>query len=363
MHIGLPALLDFHRAHRGDRHLVMALITGTSGSTYRKPGAMMLVSRDGAFEGLISGGCLESDLLHHAAEVMDSGQPRHVTYDMHADEDLVWNLGLGCDGMIQLLLIRLDLAPRGGLLARVDDAQARGASVLLATVVRSDGEIPLGAQATLDSSGISEGNDVLVGLLSDLAEDWPGWRHRTSLLDESRATEVFVVQLPPTPRVLLCGAGPDAVPLARSLRELGWSVVVADHRPAFARPDRFPSGCSVFQGRPEQLPERVALADIDAAVVMSHHLENDGIYLARLLEEDIPYVGVLGPRARRLKLQEQLGAGDRRVFGPVGLDIGAELPAAIALAVAAEIHAVLNQRDGRSLTRRGESKVEAGVDS
>jgi xanthine/CO dehydrogenase XdhC/CoxF family maturation factor len=108
VHLGIPALLKFYREHRENDALVLATIIGTNGSTYRKPGAMMLISRDGAFEGMISGGCLESDLLQHAADVFSHGQPRHITYDMHADEDLVWDLGLGCDGVIHLLLQRLD---------------------------------------------------------------------------------------------------------------------------------------------------------------------------------------------------------------------------------------------------------------
>ena len=106
MHLGIPALLEFYREHREEPALVLATIIGTEGSTYRKPGAMMLISRSGSFAGLISGGCLESDLLHHAGNVFESGQPDFLTYDMHANDELVWNLGLGCDGVIHLLLQR-----------------------------------------------------------------------------------------------------------------------------------------------------------------------------------------------------------------------------------------------------------------
>jgi xanthine dehydrogenase accessory factor len=151
---------------------------------------------------------------------------------------------------------------------------------------------------------------------------------------------------------LICGAGPDAVPLARLLAELGWETVVVDHRPAFARANRFPAGCTVLQTRPERLAEVLAPESLDAAVIMSHHLENDTAYLGCLAPYDISYVGVLGPRARRMRLAKLSGLSGGTIFGPVGLDIGAELPASIALAVVAEIHAVLNQRDGRSLTEK-----------
>ena len=116
MHLGVPALLDFYRRHREEESLVLATITATEGSTYRKPGAMMLISPQGDFEGMISGGCLEGDLLHHAANVFSSGETASVTYDMHADDDLVWSLGLGCDGVIHLMLQRLDRDDHFGFL-------------------------------------------------------------------------------------------------------------------------------------------------------------------------------------------------------------------------------------------------------
>ena len=188
--------------------------------------------------------------------------------------------------------------------------------------------------------------------LEEMREEWPTWRHEYLRCGADLQAEAVVVNIPARTRVLLCGAGPDALPMARTCAELGWDVVVADHRAAFARAERFPLGCTVVQTRPERLAQALDLATLDAAVIMSHHLENDSIYLAALAPHDIPYVGVLGPRARRDRLLEMARCPERQVYGPVGLDIGAELPASIALSVAAEIHAALNQRDGRSLTQR-----------
>jgi xanthine/CO dehydrogenase XdhC/CoxF family maturation factor len=320
------------------------------GSTYRKPGAMMLIARDGQFEGLISGGCLEGDLLQHATEVFANGMAKRVTYDMHADDDLVWSLGLGCDGVIHLLLQRLERDSSFGFLEQLERAQRLRRAVLLALVTQSDVSLPAGAHGCLDSAGATEGSPLLLNLLGGLAGPWPAWRFKTVRFGDDGAGEAIVVHVPPAPRVLICGAGPDAVPLARLLADLGWDTVVADHRPAFAKADRFPARCTVLQTRPERLAEVLAPESLDAAVVMSHHLENDSAYLGCLAPHDIPYIGVLGPRARRIRLAKRAGISERTVFGPVGLDIGAELPAAIALAVAAEIHAVLNKRDGRSLT-------------
>jgi xanthine dehydrogenase accessory factor len=352
MHLGIETLLDFYRAHRDDESLVLATIIATAGSTYRKTGAMMLISRDGRYAGLISGGCLEGDLLHHAGRVFESGEPGFVTYDMHADEELVWNLGLGCDGVIHLLLQRLGPAPDFGFLGRLAGSHAARRAVLLALVTRSDGQVSPGTWAFLDSSDISEGHPEMVDSLRQLAAEWPVFRSRPLRFGAETRAESIVINIPVTTRVLICGAGPDAVPMARALAGLDWEVVITDHRPAFARAERFPAGCTILQGRPEGLAEQFDLATLNAAVIMSHHLEHDRAYLGQLSEFEIPYIGVLGPRARRDRLVELVGCRDRTVFGPIGLDIGAELPGAIALAAAAEIHAVLNDRTGVMLTRR-----------
>ena len=349
MHLGTAALLEFFRAHRSEDSLVLATIIATAGSTYRKPGAMMLISRGGQYAGLISGGCLEGDLLHHAEQVFRDGVPGLVTYDMHADEEWVWNLGLGCDGVIHLLLQRLE--PQDfGLLDQLAASHEAGHAVLLALVTQSDGEVPRGAWSLLDSTDISDGVAELTPFLRELAEEWPSWRFQHVRLGQHNQAEAIVIQVPAPTRVLLCGGGPDAVPMARALADLDWEVAVADHRPAFAKAERFPAGCTVIQCRPERLGGRLDLAALDAAVIMSHHLESDGAYLGQLAQYEIPYVGILGPRARRERLMDLAKCRGRKIYGPIGLDIGAELPSAIALAAAAEIHAVLNGRTGGTLT-------------
>jgi len=156
---------------------------------------------------------------------------------------------------------------------------------------------------------------------------------------------------------LICGAGPDAVPVVRALCQLDWDVLIVDHRPAFARADRFPANCTVIHSRPGSLSEATDLSEVDAVVIMSHHLENDSTYLAQLAGFGIPYIGVLGPAARRNRLRSMAGCGELDLKGPVGLDIGAELPGAIALSIAAEIHAVLNHRDGLPLTLKADGKT------
>ena len=353
MHLGVPALLDFFVRHKDEEALVLATIIATQGSTYRKPGAMMLVSGDGSFEGLISGGCLEGDLLEHAAQVFQDGLPHYVSYDMHADEELVWNLGLGCDGVIHLLLQRLERDSGFGFFESLKAAHDQRRPVLLGLLTGSDDKSDLGVHALIDNTDISTGDPELLEFLEGYRDPWPAWRTRCeSLAGGGSGRDVFLIHMPAPPSVLICGAGPDSLPLARILSDLDWEVLLVDHRPAYGRQERFPAGCRVLRCRPAELERKLELKRLDAAVIMSHHLGHDREYLEQLSRHDLPYLGVLGPRARREKLKQMSDCLDRVVFGPVGLDIGAELPEAIALSIAAEIHAVLNGRDGHSLTRR-----------
>ena len=352
MHLGIPALLDFYRSHAGEESLVLVTIIGTEGSTYRKPGAMMLISRDDSFEGMISGGCLEGDLLHHARQVFNSGEVKFVTYDMHAGDDLVWSLGLGCDGVIHLMLKRLDREHGFEFLQQLDASHESRCSVLLALTTQSNGKLALASSALLDRSGNTCGEHVLLDMLQDISQQgWPDWRYQVIRETENTAAgNSILVNIPTQTRVLVCGAGPDAVPVVHALCALDWDVHIVDHRPAYVRAGRFPDKCRVIQARPEQLAKYVDLKEIDAAIVMSHHLENDSIYLAQLAKMDLDYLGCLGPRARRDRLKEMADCPKQQVYGPVGLNIGAELPEAIALSLTAEIHAVLNHCSGLPLT-------------
>lgn len=354
MHLGITALLEFYRRHREEDSLVLVTIIDTEGSTYRKPGAMMLISAGGEYEGLISGGCLEGDLLRHAEAVFAGGQATFVTYDMHADDDLVWSLGLGCDGIIHLMLQRLDRESGFGFLDQLELSRAARQPALLALVIHPGGLLPAGRFALIDREGAATGDEKLQVGLRAVSQPWPNWRvNRVSIESDDGRPDVLQVSLPAATRVLICGAGPDAVPLARILSGLDWEVTVVDHRPAYADAERFPSRCTVVLCRPENLHEKVGLAGLDAVVIMSHHLENDGEYLRRVSSHDVPYIGALGPAARRKRLRETASC-KRQLHGPAGLDIGAELPESIALSIAAEIHAVLNQRDGLPLTRKAE---------
>jgi xanthine/CO dehydrogenase XdhC/CoxF family maturation factor len=353
LHLGTAALLDFHARHRDADALVLVTITATRGSTYRKPGAMMLNAPDDDYEGLISGGCLEGDLLQHARALFQHGGSRPVTYDMHSDADLVWGMGIGCDGVIELLLTRLQRDTHQKLFDAIRDAHAARKAVLFALVTESEvSDLPMGTIASVVQDGGRHGDDRLAALAGEGIKR--GWPEERFMKVTGTGFEAMLINLVPQPAILLCGGGPDALPIAKQAESLGWKCTVVDHRQAYARQERFTPHTAVILCRPSELAGEIDPGAFDAAVIMSHHLESDAAYLRQLAPcveaGTLPYLGVLGPVARRDRLREMAEAPDVLIHGPVGLDIGAELPESIALAVAAEIHAVFNQRDGQSLT-------------
>jgi len=330
-----------------DGAAVLATLVATAGSTYRKPGARMLIMQDGSCRGLLSGGCLEADLGVHAQEVLASRQPRAVDYDMRGPDDILFGIGAGCEGALRILLEPLGPGtPAAAALAAAGETTRSGQAASLVAVHRSR-RLALG---TYDASAFAASSAAPAPQLLAAAR---------SVLEQSASTQVdfeadgehgraFVQFLAPPPHLLICGAGPDAEPVVRAARDLGWRVTVIDHRPAYAQAARFP-GARVLAAGAHELGQRVPLAACHAAVVMSHHLPSDVAYLRALSAVGAPdYVGLLGPAARRLRIAGELGETGgsllQRLRGPVGIDLGAVTPEGIALSIVSEIHAWLAGR-------------------
>lgn len=344
--------LDEFFAHYVERQapLVLATVASTIGSTYRKPGAQMLIAGDGRSAGLLSGGCLESDLLERARSVLDTGKAAAIDYDSRGPDDLIWGIGLGCEGAMRIVLTRL--GPENGYEPYAYAARSRATDQGGATaiVIASENErFPVGKSYT-GCNADSVPKDVQVAL-ERLAASPSGGKGEFSHVDSERA-RFLVTQVALPTRLLVLGAGPDAAPLVEMAGLLDWHVSVFDHRPAYAIDERFPRAKRVCLRPAASLNEELRSARYDAAVVMSHHLPSDEQYLRALATSDVPYVGLLGPAPRRERLMHALGthaaALEGRLYGPVGLDIGASTPESIALSIVAEIQAVQTGRAGRS---------------
>jgi xanthine/CO dehydrogenase XdhC/CoxF family maturation factor len=359
MSVNFRALLSlFRRERSAGRPMVLATVTRTEGPTYTKAGAMMLIAASGEYAGLLSGGCLEGDLAEHGRGVLESARPKMVRYDMHGPDDLLFGLGSGCEGAMDILLMRLDAASGWEPVTRLVQAwEARLPEEWWLVVRSQDPAWPVG-------SGVFPSDGVTFGAVRQPAGLLTGHGGALGIAD----ADVLRLQLLPPPRVLLLGAGPDAPPVARMAEFLGWQLTVIDHRPRYATNERFPSAELVLGGGPEALSELLSqphrAATIAAAIVMSHHFVSDQNYLAALAASEIPYVGLLGPIVRRERLLSQLGALAARLRGrlcsPVGLDLGADTPEGIALAIAAEIQARLAGRSAlEPLSQQREIRAHA----
>ena len=364
----LHAILEaIQESQRAGQTAILATVVQVEGSAYRKPGARMLLTEDGWRAGSVSGGCLESDLLERAWPLTASGDPVLVTYDTTEESDGILGVGVGCRGVVQVLIERLapGRAPDPiGFLRECLQGRQAGAQ---ATVFSRDGAVKtrIGARLLLHADGrvIADIEDAELAARVEpdarrVLEDGRSGVRLYALRAGSVAVFIEAVQ-PPLP-LLVCGAGHDARPMVRLAKELGWHVSVIDARPAYATRGRFPEADEVVLCPPEAIPMRVRLDRETVAVVMTHNYLQDQRLLEVLLSSPVRYLGILGPRSRTRRLLSDLRAQGlacteaelERLFAPVGLDIGADGPEEIALAVLAEIRAVLAGRSGGSLRRR-----------
>ncbi|HKE96414.1 MAG TPA: XdhC family protein [Povalibacter sp.] len=350
-----PVSLD--EFFRGQRQrgaaLVLATIVETSGSTYRKAGAQMLIGADGSAAGLLSGGCLESDLAERARNVIETGQALMVEYDTRSSDDILWGIGLGCEGAMRILLTRLSADNDYEPFAFAERCRRQYVPGTIALVIASTN--------TAYPLGTAWRSDQVPALPESVRTTMASQPRKAAAIAAEDATFLVApVELPT--KLLVLGAGPDAMPLVEIAGLLEWHVTVLDHRPAYAVADRFPRARHVELHPPGALPQFLQRTHYDAAVVMSHHLTSDQAYLAALADSAIPYIGLLGPAPRRARLMHEIGDkaarfGDR-LHGPIGLDIGGRTPETIALAIVAEIQAVLSARPGGSFNATRQSEQE-----
>lgn len=339
-------LPEFFAAYRDrGQPLALATIIETLGSTYRKAGAQMLIAGDGQAAGLLSGGCAESDLIERAQRVLETGNAEIAVFDTRGSDDVIWGIGLGCEGAMRILLTRIDAANDYQPFAYELDCRTHHRRGAFAFVVEPARDLSLGTAWRAESA------DAPTMVIEALERVTAANAAETIDFDGGK---VFAASIDLPPRLLVLGAGADAVPVVELAALLGWHVTVADHRPAYAVPSRFAKAKSVVLSPALELPQSVPINDFDAAVVMSHHLPTDQIYLAMLADSAIKYVGLLGPEARRKRLLTEIGERavklQHRLAGPVGLDIGAATPEAIALAIVAEVHAHLHGKTGASFS-------------
>lgn len=346
---------------------VLATVVETAGSTYRRPGARLLMSQDRWLAGGISGGCLEGEVLKKAWWRTREG-PVVLTYDStNTDDELSWSFGLGCNGRVEVLQERVGLErtpthPLDFLQQRLE----RRRSGVMATVFRVGRMAPgkVGARLLLDEEGMR--TDVTdAGLQKKLHADaeagLSGGRTRVHRYGSGEgAVDVLVEVVRPPRPLFIFGNGQDAAPLVRLAAELGFHVTLVANRPSGVPPDAFREADVTLNATPETALTKLSLPADAAAVVMTHNLLHDRGFLRLALESECAYVGALGPRLRTEQMLSELqGQGfvlteahRRRLHSPTGLDLGGEQSEEIALAILSEVLADASAREGASLRLR-----------
>ncbi len=338
---------------------VLATIIETTGSSYQKAGARMIVSSNKSYSGILAGGCFEGDLIEQAGEVFKTGKSKTLFYDMRSPDDVIWGLGLGCNGAVRIFLQSLDKNAGYTPISELADAAAAGEALMLCSVIDSEHDgLPAGTTVTWNPAiRFQHENRALVELINLFADRITQQRiiYDTASVEGSSVT-FYCERILPAKHLLLLGAGPDAIPLVNMATQLRWDITVADHRPAYLVRSRFPEHVQLVKVRPESISSDLPLHRYDAMVLMTHSIDYDIRYVKELAHSTIPYIGLLGPAHRRDQIYNAIGdlaaSVRNRSHGPVGLDIGSKTPDEIALSILAEIQAVCAGRTGGMLDDR-----------
>ncbi|QLG60334.1 XdhC family protein [Halorarum salinum] len=373
--ISKPALYrELQRSQQNDETIVLATIVNVEGSAYRRPGAKMLISADNESLGAVTAGCLEEPVVDLASTVREEERPQVETFDLMDDE---WGLGLGCNGIIDILLEPVD-ASIEPVLAALHDRRP----VTVVTAVRSDNPaVSIGARTVISTNGdVSNSHDrsqlpkSVVDAVKTTAETIQN-SGKATICDISTSggdVQVFIDSIEPSPRLLLFGNQNDVHPVSRFGRQVGFEVIVASARGSRSSSSDFPCAHEVYATHPTDIHE---LTDERTYVVlMSHNLLDDQLALESLqFAPDVPYIGLMGPQERFEQICDKLAKDGtaftadqlERVSTPVGLDLGGGEPMQIALSIVSEVLAIHNERTGGRLKdKKGpiHDRVSIGTD-
>ena len=352
----------FRRLKRGER-AALATVVSVEGSSYRRPGARMLITESGETTGVLSAGCFERDVCERASRVMLTGEPALVKYDTTTDDDIVWGLGLGCNGMVHVLIEPATNERVAGLMQLLAECAESDISGAITSVfhVAGETETTIGTTALLYPDGTIDGEFTIPSMFDDLIEAVTTSSSTIKRYETPDGyVDVFLEVIPPRPRLVIFGGGLDVLPVVGLARNLGWHTTVVDTRVRVSSRERFHEADIVLLSRPEDVLAQVTFSERTMVVLMTHNYLHDLELLRQLLPLSLPYLGCLGPKQRTERLLLELFDNDtrraaaqlRRLHAPIGLDIGAETPEEIALAIVSEIKAELSGRTGGHLRER-----------
>ncbi len=363
----------FEEATQEGRQTALATVVHVDGSSYRRPGARMLMTDEGRLTGAISGGCLEGDALRKAMLALSRRTSILVTYDSMDEDDAKMGVGLGCNGIIQVLFEPIDTTdPKNPVeLLKLLAAERRDAILVTLFSLRDKRGPQLGTSLLLKGDEfVSNGkveNEWMTVLRGDAQK---ALTERTSaFMNYVSATEdltAFIEFVKPPVSIVIVGAGNDVVPLVKMADILGWQTTVVDGRPSLARPERFVPSCRVLVSTPDSVLEKLPIDEETVFLLMTHNYNYDLAMLKALIRKNVAYIGSLGPRQKLDRMLDEMKREGitltteqlEHIFGPSGLEIGAETPEEIGLSILAEVKAALAKKKGRSL-RENENAIHS----
>ena len=349
----------YDKAVSQKKRTALATVVQVEGSSYRRPDARMLVTEDGEITGAISGGCLEGDALRKAQLAMFQQKNKLEIYDTTDDEDNKLGVQLGCNGIVYILFEPIsveDVNNPVNLLKKV--AQQRKDAVII-TLFNPNKDIEQkGTLAFVNEAEIFFNLDEMRALQNECINVL-GMKSSVIKNYEGSCSALFQF-ISPSPQLVIVGAGNDAQPLVEMSSLLGWNIIVVDGRPTYATQQRFPNANKIAIVKPSEILSAVNIDEQTAVVLMTHNYNYDIAALQQFIKTNCKYIGALGPKKKLHKMFDELNDKGividekkmHQIYGPVGLDIGAETAEEIALSIIAEIKAVFSKRKGESLKER-----------
>ena len=337
----------------------LATVVKVEGSSYRQPGARMLVTEDGSLTGAISGGCLEGDALRKALLSIHQKQNKLITYNTNNEDDAELGLQLGCNGIVHILFEYIDENIPNNPIQLLQQLQAERSPAIIGTLfslkkqARQDGTILFYRENTAPLYQI----DAAAELLPEAKNVLESKTTTIKKIDENSEVEALIEYIAPPVSLVIVGAGNDVQPLVKMVEILGWEITIAEGRATHATKKRFPKAKQILVGKPEHVFEDIKIDYQTYFVLITHNYKYDLAMLKLLLQTDCNYIGILGPKTKLNRMLDDLSDEGikvteeqlNRIYGPIGLDIGAETSEEIALSIIAEIKAMMSGKTGTSL--------------
>jgi len=342
----------------------LASVVHLEGSSYRRPGARMLINDEGQLTGAISGGCLEGDALRKAMLVISQQHSKLVTYDTSDEDDVLVGVQLGCAGIIKVLFEPIDVKTKNNPLTLLQKAISKRQKSVLVTLFSTEekNKSQIGTCLLVEEGNTITGDISFAAIKEAVMNDVKmAMETQASLFKNyhsaGQTITAFIEFLQPSVSLVVVGAGNDAIPLVNIADAIGWEARVVDGRGTHAKPERFISACQVLVSKPENVLDQIAIDEQTVFVLMTHNYNYDLAMLKALLQRNVKYIGVLGPKKKSDRMLDELKEQGMNltqkqlssIYGPVGLEIGAETAEEIALSIIAEIKAVFSGKNGASL--------------